>query len=154
MDVTDLVEQAVAAKLEPGQELYLGRMGELAFQHGARNEQQVVGFMIALGTALTKEGLILQSGADSPDDLYAANPDDEDAKLEVIVVYSNAKDYPGEFVARIQTGSRGRIQPAIELFARGPSLEDVRRQIHEKRQGLHSMPRHPNDDPAIVETWF
>lgn len=65
-------------------------------------------------------------------------------------VYARPADYPLGFVAR-----RFEIHPGYAvatLDARyGPDLEAVRAQLP---PGLVCIPREPDDDPCIVETWL
>lgn len=78
--------------------------------------------------------------------------------LEVIVIYDKPRDFPDEFVARVQWavghGAEARIAADRDLLARGSTLEDVRRAVLEKRPGKVRIQRHPTDDPVIVESWI
>ena len=57
--------------------------------------------------------------------------------LSLYVVYDNPRDFPGEFVVRIQHATAAGVEVEPALFARGPSLESVREQLP---QGLYSAP--------------
>lgn len=62
------------------------------------------------------------------------------------VVYDHPKDFPDAFVAR-----RFRdAQPTAEYFT-APDLQQLRGMLP---KGLTRFPRHPSDDPVIVEMWM
>lgn len=67
--------------------------------------------------------------------------------LDVWTVYDNPKDYPGWFVARRFTldGPTGDTMTARRL-------EDLRNSL--MTMGLTCIPRSPEDDPVIVESWI
>jgi len=71
--------------------------------------------------------------------------------LQIYVVYRNTKDYPGEYVARIHHIHGTKVGLEIEIFARSKSLDELRNSLP---PGLHCMPRHPADDPVVLETWL
>lgn len=75
----------------------------------------------------------------------------ENGRLWVLVIYDHPKDFPDEFVCRRQCVDGDRLLIEKELFARGPTLESVRAQIP---PGEFCIPRSPEDDPVIVETWL
>jgi hypothetical protein len=70
--------------------------------------------------------------------------------LAIWTVIANPADYPGLFVARKWLMVEGREVPTNEVVV-GLTLQAVREQIP---IGLQWMPRSPDDDPVIVETWF
>lgn len=72
-------------------------------------------------------------------------------EMPMWVVYSEPKDFPGEFVARrhVITGeNQGRADP--EIWARAKTLEALRAQLP---LGLVCLGRDQSDDTCIVETW-
>jgi hypothetical protein len=71
--------------------------------------------------------------------------------LPVFVIYENPSDFPGRFVVRVQRVSNGFVVPARDLLANCSDLAEARRCLP---PGLVRMPRHPEDDPVIVETWI
>jgi hypothetical protein len=70
--------------------------------------------------------------------------------LEIWTVFDHPDDYPGEFVARKWLVFGGAYYPTHDVFT-GPTLQSVRDQIP---PGLWCSPRAPEDEPAIVESWF
>lgn len=84
--------------------------------------------------------------------------------LTIWVIYYGAKNHPpGKWVVRAQdvTGGTsvlirraGEVEDGIrphETFFECGSLEEARGKVP---VGTWRMPRHPQDDPVIVETWF
>lgn len=69
--------------------------------------------------------------------------------LPMWTVTERPTDYPGHFVARLYVvpGAPHGCQYVIV----GATLDDVRAQLP---CTLSCMPRHPSDDPIIVESWF
>lgn len=70
------------------------------------------------------------------------------------VVYDHPIDFPDQFVARKFLG----INPTDDYYS-DKSLAAVREWIYSEASkcGLgqpYRMPRHPNDDPVILETWM
>jgi hypothetical protein len=65
--------------------------------------------------------------------------------LEMFVVYDHPRDFPGHFVVRRWLGGR----PTAD-FAIADTLEAARAEVP---IGLHRLPREPDDDRVIVETW-
>lgn len=76
--------------------------------------------------------------------------------LEIIVVYWNPSDFPGQFIARAQWNDpkTGAICAAIRPLAGNKSLELVREAIRLADPGKVHFDRTPGDDPVIVETWL
>lgn len=66
--------------------------------------------------------------------------------LNLWVVYERPLDHPEHFVVR-----RWVLDRPTKDFRLGRSLREVREFIP---PGLHRVPRHPNDDAKIVETWI
>lgn len=62
-------------------------------------------------------------------------------------VYDNPTDFPGKFICRPHSISRGTF--AHHMI--GDTIEEVRAKIP---RGLIQMPRRLTDDPKIVEIWF
>lgn len=71
--------------------------------------------------------------------------------LWVWVIYDHPRDFPDSFVARPQCETQEGIQQFAEGFA-APELDMLR--DHMRRMGLTCLPRHPSDDPIIVEVWI
>lgn len=65
------------------------------------------------------------------------------------VVTHKTKDFPGLYVVRIHEIGSGYTRPT-EQFHTAPSLEEVRKFIP---LGMTKLPRDPQDDPVIVESW-
>jgi hypothetical protein len=65
-------------------------------------------------------------------------------------VYDHPRDYPAKFVARRTAIHAGAACPTNDMF--------VADNIHELRlllpPGLYRLPRHPKDDPVILEVWL
>lgn len=72
-----------------------------------------------------------------------------DGQLCMWTVYAHPKDYPNGYVARLF-----RLDgPTHDAFF-GDSLEEVRAFLDKCYPGLYCIPRSPNDEPQIVETWL
>lgn len=72
--------------------------------------------------------------------------------LRMFVVYDQASDAPpGAIVVRGRSIAAGRDvpDPHKHVFA---SLDQARAFL--EGTGLYRMPRHPADDPAILEVWL
>ncbi len=68
------------------------------------------------------------------------------------VIYKNPSDFPGKFVVRgRQVLSAGAENPATKPAAVVEDLESARDAVPD---GLVVIPRDPNNDPVIVETWL
>lgn len=66
-------------------------------------------------------------------------------------IYSNPRDYPGQFVARrwfVPTG--GVVMASNDMFV-GDSLNELRELLP---PGLVNIGRMPGDEPQIVEVWI
>lgn len=76
-----------------------------------------------------------------------------DPFLTIWVVFNHPRDYPDKVVVRGQDIVPGSLEPRhhpeCRLF---DSLEAAREPL--ERRGLHRLPRHPSDDPCIVEAWI
>jgi hypothetical protein len=71
--------------------------------------------------------------------------------LTIYVIYRNPSDYPGKWVLRAQDAGAGRtVTPHQDCFV-CDTLEQARECVP---PGLVHMPRHPDDDPVIYETWI
>lgn len=66
--------------------------------------------------------------------------------LELWTVYDSPIDLPGRFVARMWLLD----QPTSEML-QDKTLDGLRGKLP---QGLTRLPRAPQDDPKIVETWI
>ena len=78
---------------------------------------------------------------------------DDDKALHMWTVYQSPSDHPGvAFLARrseIRTGFNGVI--ATRDIRKADTLDALRALLP---PGLICLPRHPADDPVIVEVWF
>lgn len=73
--------------------------------------------------------------------------------LFTYTVYDSPADYPGRFVVRrFRVIPNSEPLPDPEPFYIGTDLEAVRDKL--ERFGLFKIPRDPQDDPVIVETWI
>ena len=70
--------------------------------------------------------------------------------MELYVVYFNPSDYPGMYVVRRQVAGRGTVTPDRRPLGVSTTLDQVRCSLP---PGLTLIPRHPDDDPCIVEVW-
>jgi hypothetical protein len=68
-----------------------------------------------------------------------------DGPLELFIIYDHPRDYPGHFVVR-----RWVLDSPTADFAIADTLEAARAEVP---AGMHRIPRRPEDDPVIVETW-
>lgn len=71
--------------------------------------------------------------------------------MGVWTVYERPRDYPQGFVGHLFEIRAGGITHPSGNRVFGPTLESVRAQLP---PGLHRMPRDPNDEPQIVESWI
>jgi hypothetical protein len=70
--------------------------------------------------------------------------------LSMWTVYDKPKDHPTEYIARrFDCTAEG---PVATLDAWTGSLELIRETLYQA--GLIRMPRSPDDEPQIVETWL
>jgi hypothetical protein len=76
----------------------------------------------------------------------------ERGELPLIIVYERPADFPDECVARLWLTRRGVAEPVMTgLVLRSASLETLRELLP---LGLHCLPREPDDEESIVETWI
>lgn len=73
-----------------------------------------------------------------------------DDSLHIWIIYESPEDFPGLFVAR-EWWQVGAEPYASDNIFTATTLQGVRDQIP---QGLYRMPRHPEDVPHVVESWF
>ena len=66
------------------------------------------------------------------------------------VITENPSDFPGQFVARKWLIGSGTTAATTEIFT-GKTLDEVRDLLPAH---LVKLPRDPNDDPVIVESWI
>ncbi|HKX40909.1 MAG TPA: hypothetical protein VJO99_07110 [Burkholderiaceae bacterium] len=67
------------------------------------------------------------------------------------VVYDHPLDWPSHFVGRLhEVHTSGASVPTRQIVL-SDTLDGVRRKLP---FGLTCIPRHPNDDPNIVEVWL
>jgi hypothetical protein len=72
--------------------------------------------------------------------------------LAMWTVYDHPNDYPDRFVARrFEVGTAGIV--ATESIIAMPDLEELR-DVLEFEMHLTCLPRSPEDNPKIVETWL
>ncbi len=71
--------------------------------------------------------------------------------LSSYVIYQNTKDYPGVFCCRRHEIHSG-FTAAAELIGTADTLEAMREKLPSPY--LYCVPRSPQDDPVIVETWL
>ncbi len=88
------------------------------------------------------------------------------SKMPVMwVITKNPSDFPkgdqGDlFVARRRWVGNGEQYVAAKETCATPDLEACRQYVIKEAQRVHKItslvvsPRHPNDDPVIVETWL
>lgn len=67
------------------------------------------------------------------------------------VVTSETTDYPSGAVARLHIIAADGSCEVSHCILVGETLPDLRSKLP---PGLACLPRHSNDDPVIVETWF
>jgi hypothetical protein len=66
--------------------------------------------------------------------------------MEIWTIYKHPRDYPEHYVARLWLWG-----DPTERVLTAETLEEIRTLIP---RGLVRLNRMPDDDPAIVETWF
>ena len=80
--------------------------------------------------------------------------EEEEEMLSVYTIYDHPKDHPTKFVLRKSlAGSvdgKATVQHTNEYVCCDP-LEEARRYVP---PGLYCMPRQPEDDPVIIESWL
>jgi hypothetical protein len=69
-------------------------------------------------------------------------------KVPIICIYDKPKDYPNKIVARLWDGYK-RVPTNMVIVA--DTLDEMR-QLKPNDMGV--IPRYPNDDAVIVETWI
>lgn len=70
--------------------------------------------------------------------------------ISMWTIYLDAKDYPGQYVARRFVVGPGTVSPTTDVMVR--PLPDLRDAL--ARRGLVHMARNDGDEPQIVETWI
>jgi hypothetical protein len=76
--------------------------------------------------------------------------EDTDEFLRMWTLYDHPKDQPDNYVARLWLVGDGRIIPTNDMFV-ADTLEELRLLLPPE---LSCLPRTPEDDPVIVETWL
>lgn len=73
--------------------------------------------------------------------------------LPMWTLYDHPSDMPDCFVARLwHVGSEGTFEPVkTDTVMTAKFLDDLRDMLP---QGLYCIPRLPDDDPCIIETWL
>lgn len=75
---------------------------------------------------------------------------DDHVPLTIWVVYDHPKDFPDKWVLRPQRARRdGTIEAGPAFLA--DTLDEIRALVP---PFLHRLPRFPDDDPVIAETWI
>ncbi len=74
----------------------------------------------------------------------------ESAPLSMWTVYERPMDRPDSYVARRWVVRNGQLAATNDLHI----AEDLVRLRRLLPQGLERLPRDPEDDPVIVETWI
>lgn len=67
--------------------------------------------------------------------------------IDVWVIYDHPKDFPNEFVAR-----KYDLDLPTDTLIQAPTLSHLQETFI--KMGLTKIPRHPNDDPCITESWI
>ena len=69
------------------------------------------------------------------------------------VVSDHPSDFPQHFVARRWDYVQGQWQPTDDLIM-SLYLERLRDRLCHDKKVLSRLPRHPNDEPQVLETWM
>jgi hypothetical protein len=73
--------------------------------------------------------------------------------LVMWTVYDHPSDFPDAFVARrFEVAAGGFV--TTETFITSPDIETLRNSLQGEFLCTDRLPRHPNDDPKIVEVWL
>lgn len=73
--------------------------------------------------------------------------------FRVWVIYDHPRDFPDNYVVRLQTATGEGIVVSPEAYL-ATDLEDARNYCRERTGGdCYPISRHPDDDPVIVECW-
>lgn len=75
-----------------------------------------------------------------------------DAPMSLWSIYDHPKDFPHCFVARRYEITRGQGPIATQDHVTATSCDELRDRF--ASQGMMCLPRVPEDDPNIVETWL
>jgi uncharacterized protein YbaR (Trm112 family) len=67
------------------------------------------------------------------------------------VIYDRPLDFPDGYVIRRHRRENGTTVPTGEVYT-AESIDDIRHEM--ARCGLIRLPRHPDDDPVILEVWL
>jgi hypothetical protein len=70
--------------------------------------------------------------------------------LAIWTIYNRPKDYPDGFIARLHEVAKGKHGPTDKTIK--GALDDIRHAFY--RAGLTRLPRSPEDEPQIVESWL
>ena len=74
-----------------------------------------------------------------------------DAMEQWVVYGPNTRDFPGQYVVRRAQIAAGVIFNDVRPTAVVPTLEEARAMVP---IDAFCIPRHPEDDPVIVEVWL
>lgn len=78
-------------------------------------------------------------------------PSPEQARLQLWTIYDHPRDYPSNYVARLSIVGPAGAEMTEHLLV-STDLAAIRGQL--EAWGLHRIPRHPDDEPWIVEVWL
>lgn len=70
--------------------------------------------------------------------------------IDFFVIYDSPRDFPGRFVTRRWSVTKGQKSTAHEATDHA-TLDEARQAVP---QGLKCLPRQPEDEPQVVEAWF
>lgn len=73
-------------------------------------------------------------------------------ELHLWTVYDHPRDMPDSFVARRYSIEADGLPRADQLALSAPDLATIRTTL--AAAGLACLPRAPDDDPVILETWL
>jgi hypothetical protein len=77
-------------------------------------------------------------------------------KMDFLIIYDHPTDYPDHFVVRrheLQCGGGGKPEPTNDVWLT-KTLPEARDTVLFQYPNLVRVPRHPKDDPKIIEVWF
>lgn len=71
--------------------------------------------------------------------------------MEIFTIYDHPNDVPNKFVLRRWTVKANSVPVPDAGYQTADTLDGIRALIP---PGLHCMPRNPQDDPKVVESWI
>lgn len=69
--------------------------------------------------------------------------------LPGIVIYDHPKDFPDSYIGRVW---EFKVSRPTNVAISDTNLDAIREQL--RMAGFTPFPRHPKDDPSIVEVWL